>query len=196
MLLCMKYSVSSGFTLVELIITIVAMTILMALGTVSITNLQGQARDKERESDIESIARGLEARYNNGNPTAESSDGQTEKGIYPSVNEIRHAMGDSKSTYTPAQVTGGYLTDLLPGTSKSAFNSPNLPNAFAIICASSCAVAGNQAQINAALNSQDKYIYEPVDTNGNICYTTGCYKFNLYWKDESGTLRTLKSKHQ
>lgn len=189
--------IARGFTLVEVIITMVVMTILMALGTVAITNLQGQARDKERQSDIESLARGLEARYANGNPRAvEEAEGHTEKGIYPGVNEIFHASGFDRTTYTPTQIVGGYMTDLLPGTTQATFDSPTKKNAFIIACAYACQPAGNSTQLNNAFGNEDRYVYEPVDTNGNICCCGDCYKFNLYWKDESGTIQKVTSKHQ
>ena len=55
-----------GFTIIEGLITLVVIGTLLTLGVVSMTNQQAQARDKERESDIAAIARGLEWRYDNG----------------------------------------------------------------------------------------------------------------------------------
>jgi len=191
----MKHRDGLGFTLVELIITMVVMAILMALGTVAISGLQAQARDKERESDIDAIARGLEARYANGNPRASGGD-DTKKGIYPGANEILHSDGWSRAGYIPEQIVGGYRTDLLPGTSKASFISPSGIDTFNLVCVYACAPGGDQTQLNNAFNNEDRYIYEPMDNNNNICCCSTCYKFNLYWKDESGTIHKVMSKHQ
>lgn len=56
-----------GFTLVELMIVLVIMTILLGLGVAMISNLQAQGRDNERKQDTGIIARGLEQYYNIGN---------------------------------------------------------------------------------------------------------------------------------
>lgn len=62
-----------GFTLIELMITMAIMVILVAVAIVSLRSTQANGRDSERSSDVDTIARGLEQRYNNG--MAEPSDG-------------------------------------------------------------------------------------------------------------------------
>lgn len=55
-----------GFTLIEIMITMAIMVILVAVAIVSLRGSQANGRDAKRASDIDTIARGLEQRYNNG----------------------------------------------------------------------------------------------------------------------------------
>ena len=40
------------------------------------------------------------------------------------------------------------------------------------------------------------YVYEPVDENGNICCCKGCVRYDIYYKDEAGTLIKVSSENQ
>lgn len=51
-----------GFTVVELVVVMVIMAILLAIGGLAIGSSRANARDAERTSDIEILARGLETR--------------------------------------------------------------------------------------------------------------------------------------
>ncbi len=187
---------SKGFTIVELLITLAIAAALLALGVAGVRSLQGYARDDEREADVAAIARGLEQRYANGNPyaTAVPPD-YVEKGSYPGINEWFHMYGSTKANYTPATYTGGYATRVLPGTSTATFTSPSGVG-WAPTCSFACQPAGDSATINSAL-STDKYAYEPVASNGAICYNGNCPSFNIYWKSEvDGTIHKLRSKHR
>lgn len=53
----------AGFTIVELMLTIVIIGILMGLSTTIIVSHRSAGRDAERESDVESIARSFELSY-------------------------------------------------------------------------------------------------------------------------------------
>lgn len=192
---------SRGFTLVELLITITVMVILMSLAVISVRSTQANARDEERKSDIENIARGLERRYTDGNPVATMP--WTAKGSYPGVNEVLHGLGGLQSTFTPTQVTNGYLTSLLPGTTTKSFTAPTSSSVdFGMWCTSSCtgyssaSLATTMASINS-YTTTSKYTYSPVDRNNNICYNGDCVKFYLYYRSEvDGQLYTVKSKNQ
>ena len=48
-----------GFTVVEILVTLVVMAIILTLGTVNLRSSLANGRDSERKSDIESITRGL-----------------------------------------------------------------------------------------------------------------------------------------
>jgi prepilin-type N-terminal cleavage/methylation domain-containing protein len=189
-------SFRGGFTLVELIITMVIMTILIALGTVAVSGYQSQARDKERESDVEAIARGLEIRYTEGNPRATGPG--VEKGSYPSVNEMLHILGYDRTTqgFVPGVIAGGYTTDALPGTNKDSLTSPT-GNQLYISCQSSCQPAENMTFIES-ITTTGPYVYEPVTKDGNVCYLAeGCVRFNMYYRTETDSLlHRVKSKHQ
>jgi prepilin-type N-terminal cleavage/methylation domain-containing protein len=183
-----------GFTIVEIIVVLTAMAILLTLGTVGLQGVLANGRDSERAADINTIARGLEERYLRGNAYINAGPA---KGSYPSINEMRHMDGNTVSGYTPTQVSGGYLTKGLPGTSLSSFTNPGGTKAWTLICTSSCAAAGNSTQIPTAFGGGDKYVYEPVSADGSVCLSSNCTSFNLYWKKEvDSSLVTVKSKHR
>ena len=202
-----------GFTVVEILVTLVVMAIILTLGTVNLRGSLANGRDSERKSDIESIARGLEQRYENGNairalPVTPVNDWPDStaygKGWYPGVNELRHMQGQNMSGFNPTSVSGGYLSRNLPGTSDSIITTPN-GNAIIPVCTSSCAAAGNNSQISNALGSdRDKYVYEPITDTGAVCLTGICTSYKLYWVSEVDTttykgiagLKEAKSKHQ
>jgi len=194
-----------GFTLTELLITISVMVILMTLAVVSVRSTQLNARDEERKTDIENIARGLERRYIEGGPTNPLvTMPWPAKGSYPGTKEMLHAMGASQATFNPTQVSGGYLTALLPGTTDKTFQAPNNTSgiSFDMWCTTSCtsynsaSLATTMASINS-FTTINKYTYSPVDRNNNICYNGDCVKFFLYYRSEvDGQLYTIKSKNQ
>ena len=202
-----------GFTVVEILVTLIVMAIILTLGTVNLRSSLANGRDAERKSDIESIARGLEQRYENGNaiqalpvsPTNEWPDSSGYgKGWYPGVNELRHMQGQTMTGFNPSAVSGGYLSRNLAGTSDSVINTPN-GNSIIPVCTASCAAAGTNAQISTALGSdRDKYVYEPITDTGAVCLTGACSSYKLYWVSEVDTavykgiagLKEVKSKHQ
>jgi prepilin-type N-terminal cleavage/methylation domain-containing protein len=182
-----------GFTLIELLMTITIMVILLGLSVVALRSSTANARDDKRRSDVQVIARGLERRYYDGNPRATATE--IEKGSYPGTNEMLHASGSTIADFTPTQVVGGYLPDLLPGTTKDVFVSPT-GGSFNLTCTSSCSPAGTMAAITTAVGS-DNYSYEPIDRNGNVCANNSCVRFSIYYKTEvDNTIHSLSSKHQ
>lgn len=184
----------AGFTLIELLITITVMVILIVLSVISLRSTQASARDEERKTDVENIARGLEQRYTNGNPVV-TEPAYVQKGSYPGTNEMLHGMGWDRFGYVPLQVVGGYLTDLLPGTSPANFVPPN-NGTFDIMCVWACQPAETQTVIDAA-TTPGKYVYEPVDKDGNICPFGDCVRFNLYYRTEKdNTIHKVMSKNQ
>jgi prepilin-type N-terminal cleavage/methylation domain-containing protein len=203
----------SGFTVVEVLITLVILTILLGLGTAGLRSSLANGRDAERKTDTETVARALETRYINGNskqalppPDSNWTDPDRRgKGFYPGINEFSHTKGFGVNDFTPYQVAGGYIPENLSGASKAALTSPSgieldLP------CSYNCQPAGNNAQLAASFGSpvQDKYIYEPFNRDGNMCSFSECVGFNLYWISEVDKtvvkgipgLKIIKSKHQ
>jgi len=183
----------AGFTLIELLITITIMAILMTVAVFSLRSVQADARDEKRKTDIDSISKGLEQRYANGNPRATSTDIQ--KGSYPGTNEMLHGMGWDRTGYTPLQIIGGYLPELLPGTSKDTFIPPG-SGSFTISCVSSCQPAETQSVINTATTTST-YVYEPVNAAGNVCSDNACIRYNLYYRTEKdNVVHKVMSKRQ
>lgn len=197
-------SLRDGFTLVEIMITITIMAILMAVGTVSISGLQAQARDKERQTDVETIARGLEQRYQNGNPyIKDNSADLLDKGQYPSVAEYHHMKGETVIdwgiVFDPNPAPQNNRTEVLVGTTIESFKGPSGTDGFILECDaySGCGAAGNTSRLNSRFSSSpDAYIYSPKDTSGETCYWENCVGYDLYWKSENGTIRKIASKHQ
>jgi len=199
-----------GFTLVELMIVMVIMAILLGLGVASVSGLQAQGRDKERAADIEAIARGLESRYNEGNPNISTTPpGWDSKGMYPGYNEFVYAVEDHDWCDEPTQSpifqpcqqdneNGNYVTSWLPGTSIDTFYAPeNSDHTLDGPRLISLWLKTYPSTETTDLLNSDYYIYQALDANGNPCYDSGCVKFNLYYKEETtGNIITVKSKHQ
>ncbi len=184
----------AGFTLTELLITITIMVILTVLSVVILHSSQVSARDEERKTDVDNIARGLELRYTNGNSKV-TGPSYVQKGSYPGTNEMLHAFGFDRSDFVPTVIPGGYLTTLMPETSPSNFTPPG-GGAFDISCVWACLPAETQSVIDAATTTS-KYVYEPVDRNGNVCANGDCVRFNLYYRTEKdNVLRKVVSKRQ
>lgn len=195
-----------GFTVVELMVVMVVMAILLTLGVASFSSSQTNARDAERSADMATVAKGLEARYLKGNTIISAS--YISQGAYPSVNEILQAENQTVSGL-PAP-SGVYIDQLLPGTKLANFYPPtasssaDISTTFKVICTnnttSPCAssvTAEDSTKINAAINgSSSVYVYEPIDASNNICFSSLCVRYNLYYLTEAGTLQTVASKHQ
>ena len=187
-----------GFTIVEMVVTMAIMAILLTLTFVALQASQVNARDAKRLSDVQSLARGLEVRYKQGNPRATEVNGATKPGQYPGSNEVLHADGWDRdpAAWNPAQIIGGYRLDEFPGTSSSTFSAPTSGYGWALSCVWACQPAGTMAQITSALD-KDNYVYEPIDANGNVCCCNGCVKFKIYYKREKdGTIQSVSSDHQ
>lgn len=206
-----------GFTVVEVLITLIVIGILLGLGTVGLRATLANGRDSERKSDIETIARGLEQRYTNGNakkalPPSDiyypnpTSHG---KGYYPGINEFYHMEGGQRGSFVPETIVGGYMIGNLPGISGSSLITPS-GNKFGQVCVYACQPAGNDAQLVTAFNhpteGRDRYLYEGVDPSGIVCSNGNCMAFNLYWVSETDQsllpgytipgLKVVRSKHQ
>ena len=187
-----------GFTIVELLVVIVLIVILLGLSMVSITKNQANARDAERNADMTTIARSLETRYKEGNSYV-SAPAYVSAGSYPGVYEMQHIFGGSNNTFTPTIVTGGYVSDVLAGTTVSNFSPPDISGAFAgfnFSCTSSCGVALSSAAMDSKV-TKDTYYYQPIDASGNVCLQGGCVRFQLFWRTEvDNQLHSIESKHQ
>lgn len=191
----------TGFTLVELLITVTIMVILMSLAVISLRSSQANARDSKRSGDTATIARALETRYNSGF-TAPSSGwlvtfpSPPKLVDYPSTEEIVYTLGGSSSNFNPSTAVENFATENLPGSSKDSFRPPN-SGVFRPICTTACTNQAEGTGINASSVGKD-YVYEPLDANGRVCYSVDqdCVRFNLYFTGETFGLQTIRSKHQ
>ncbi|MBP9667534.1 type II secretion system protein [Candidatus Saccharibacteria bacterium] len=189
-----RFRLHRGFTIVEVLITLVIVTALLTLGVVGVRNLQAYSRDDERRADIAAISRGLEQRYNRGNPIATSPD--VSQGYYPGNNEVLHIDGASRSGFVPAQYPNTYRTLAFPGTQAANFMNPGGNYAWTLACTWSCPAADDTTMISNALVN-DKYVYIPIDVSNNVCCCSGCTHYALYWRSEvDNSIQIVRSKHQ
>lgn len=197
----MKNAWAKGFTMIEILITLVIMVILLALGVASFINLQAQDRDKERESDIAAIQRGLEEYYKSGDSRVV---GAATQGTYPGTLDFLHIMGTnmcnqnggSTSYYATSQcyVSGGYAADVLPGVSSDILTPPN----------STTLLSTNNSCNDTCLNNKvanGEYVYRPYNAidsaspNG-VC-NFSCPRYELWYQKETtaGVIK-VKSKYE
>lgn len=192
-----------GFTIVELIITLVVMVILTGLSVVIVGNIQNQARDNERQQDVEAIARGLEQYYKQGNPKVTSTPGNIMKGTYPGLNVMLHmegwdfnnsaavcsALSPCDNTNTP------YILEALSGVTEENLKGPSSEDeGFKSTWLMSA------SDETTALNS-GAYLYDAFNRNNERCYGDPndfpCTSFTIRYKKETGSqeIITVKSRH-
>lgn len=165
---------NAGFTLVELLITMTIMTILLVLVVVNLRSNEANARDEKRKTDASNIAQQLETYY-------EAELNSNDPGAYPATADVD----------TEAEVKA-VLSDLDP----KSLRAPDVADSSAM----SFTVATTSG---AQTPTVDKYIYQPLKTDGSLCTTFSsgaaneCRRFILYYKLEtvSGT-QQITSKHQ
>lgn len=191
-----------GFTIVELVVVMVIMAILITLSTLGFSRSQANARDSQRNTSIDIIARGLENRYKQGNATI-TAPATVAPGAYPDINEMKHILGTTVASFTPSSVSGGYPADALPGTSVVNFTPPGTTGFTGFViptCAGTCAVNDSAVIGSTAGNTVTpaKYYYEPINAKGNICNVPGqCVRYNLYWETEVDNVNhIIRSKYQ
>ncbi|HEX6416185.1 MAG TPA: type II secretion system protein [Candidatus Saccharimonadales bacterium] len=162
-----------GFTLIELLITITIMVILLGLTVVNLRSSQATARDEERKTDVNIIARHLEVFYDSG-----TDDGATDVlARYPSTS-VMDTEAEVKAT----------LRDI----DTKALRAPGIAETSSM----SLGVAANTSAQNPTIN---QYIYQPVDRDGVLCTaeTVDCLGYTLYYKLEGdAAVQKITSKHQ
>ena len=75
-----------GFTVIEILVAMVIMSILLTVAVVSFRGMQTSARDKERETDIQSIANYLEDVYSRDSMAGTVTINRT--GSYPAAETL------------------------------------------------------------------------------------------------------------
>lgn len=179
-----------GFTIVELIVTIVVLVILTTLVIVRLSTTQASGRDQEREIDVTTIATGLESYYENGNATT-----LTPKGYYPGGAQVQAAAATSQP-----------YSEFLDGVSKISLIAPDrtINDSFGVDPNYATAAAGanadgsySDAQARTLLQTFP-YLYQPLRRNNTFCANyADCAKFNLYYLEEStDTVKVIRSKNQ
>jgi prepilin-type N-terminal cleavage/methylation domain-containing protein len=168
----------SGFTIVELIITLSIMLILLSLAVVNLTSSQANGRDIERKTDIDTIANHMETFYKSG------TNASTSLGRYPSTAMFANGEASIKSFFPYIDVQ---KTALAPGAASVAASFIPAINTIET-------VAGISPQ-----PTKEQYVYQPIQTNGSLCTTEAqeCRRYNLYYRTEvDNTIKKLTSKRQ
>lgn len=170
-----------GFTIVELVIVITIMGILLTLAVVNLNSTQANARDAERQGDVEAIALNVENYYANQNPEIPQSGGS-----YIGLN------------YITDEEINTYLPDIDPKST----HAPDVPldDPISIVPATNASTTpfGIAPQPS---KSNDVYVYQPLTATGALCYdrvTSGdCRRFNIYYYQESDNqVHMITSRHQ
>lgn len=188
---------NSGFTIIEIIIVITIMAILTSVVVISLRTSQENANDKERKDDVEAIARTLENIYTNG--IQSSSDASLKQPMgYPGTVWVSNMISNPSHPQIVAILEDLELSSLkTPGSSVS--NPP-----YDIVSA-----ASNSVPLPSSSVPADKYVYQPLRSDGSMCsYANGglhpiqpraespCVKFNIYYKKSNGDVVTTESINQ
>lgn len=170
---------SRGFTLIELIITITVMLILAVLAVVNLRSTQISARDNDRKSDVESIARRLDSLYKTGYPSAVALTQYS----YPSLATV---VDDTTSRQAIFSVLpAGTLVDPLSSSTSSIVKATNLNAGL---------LSAGATPVTPFPSASAPYVYQPIATTGALCTTTAltCRSFNLYyWSELTPTSATV-----
>ena len=176
----------SGFTLIEIVITIALVGILLVLSFVSLESTMISSRDEERKTDIETIASYLESYYTTG------SQYDTTVGQYPSLDPLNPLTDDNLTTNSNEL---NLLRDVEPSVLVS-------PDADATTLSSIISATNNSQTVDniSPKPTTAQYVYQPIANDGSLCNnlaTQTCRKFNLYYRTESGSaIKMVTSRHQ
>jgi type II secretory pathway pseudopilin PulG len=168
---------ATGFTVVELVITMAIVALLLVLGVANLRNTEVTGRDEGRKSDNTTTALFLETLYDNG--TAANPE---YKGAYPPTSAVS----------TSGNITTWFTDFDLKNLRAPGVNAPTF----------SITPATNNVQTVGGVAPQptiSSYVYQPIDGSGALCTTLGnCRKFNLYYLPEKtgSVVQMLTSRNQ
>lgn len=163
---------NSGFTIIEIIIVITIMLILATIAVVSLRSSRDTALDNEKKDDVTAIARHFENIYENG-----LNNSSTEMG-YPSLTLISSPSSSNSTT-------------ILSGIEGASLKNPNDSSASSPLYS---LVAATSPATGAGASNQNKYYYQPLTIENELCNDTNgasgviqpratspCVKFNIYY---------------
>src|SRR5690606_31378037 len=76
--------------------------------------------------------------------------------------------------------TPGYLTSYLQGVDTRAFMAPGIEDTAETFVAAINSVQTTDGVLPQPTHNQ--YVYQPIDSDGELCTNNKCRKFNLYYK--------------
>lgn len=174
-----------GFSIIEIIVTVTVLGILLTLAVVSMSSAQINARDTERQSDVESIALYFE-NYRKNNSVTELDNGMSFSGwTYP----------DDVIVSSPA-----YFKRVFPDIPASTVRAPGVKESEPM----SLIMATNNNPTTYYVTPEptiSQYVYQPLTKDGALCYDlfilSGCAKFNIFYRLESdNSIQMISSKAQ
>jgi prepilin-type N-terminal cleavage/methylation domain-containing protein len=156
----------SGFTIVELVVTISVIAILASISLVTYSFIQRDARDTTRRGNVRVITEALEKYYD-------------KNGEYPSVRQLVNNFGDNSGANVAVtlNIDAQYLKmpRMTPTTQTNALYSGGTPiNDYVVYI-------GYNANNNVHCQSGPPH---------------GCDEFTLQYKEESGTTVTIESRRK
>lgn len=154
----MKKMKKSGFTVVEIIVVIVAISILATITVVSYAGVQKKARDTERESDVAVIKRSLDSYYQR-------------VGSYPRRTEMHLFANEEKMEIPTSALRNPLANDTVtnsvewnsgsdPTTSQYLYYSYNSAGSGCILAADTCvkyALTYRKETDNSVVQVKSKY---------------------------------------
>lgn len=171
----MRRNTKSGFTLIELMVTIVVISILIGVARYGVGTALARSRNEERRVDTSNLAMHLDSAYISG-----FSGLGGLKGRYPST---QHAT------------TNG-VEALFRGIDTKNLKAPGSTGEHSI------AMATNGTQTPDGVRpipTETTYVYQPINSAGGLCTSTSqeCRKFNIFYKLENNlTIQKITSKNQ
>ncbi|MEO5948791.1 MAG: type II secretion system protein [Candidatus Saccharimonas sp.] len=183
----MNRSLRDAFTIVEVLVVTVIMVILLTLSVVVMSGQQKVARDNERKSDAENIARGLERYYNTV--------------AKPSVGVVGRYPDRATAIYDIVQ------NNVLPGVDKTNFyfTFHTTPTNFVVANDSTGTTPSDDTVAQAAVQTLTTtntiyYVPEVWSSSNNrweLCGTDeSCTRFSLYYRTENNVVHEISSRQQ
>lgn len=161
-------NVKRGFTVVELMIVVIIISLFVTLGSIGFSKVTERTNNKLNESNAFSIALILENSYNTGFLPDNSS---REKATYPSLTELSSLW----QSIVKSQSSIDDNLDYIEATS----NSTSTP------------LGGLSADATYLQANYRKMVYQPLDHNGELCSTGQCASFNIYYVTKNGEAHSL-----
>ncbi|MBI2011564.1 prepilin-type N-terminal cleavage/methylation domain-containing protein [Candidatus Daviesbacteria bacterium] len=148
----------SGFTLIELIVTISIIAILSVIGVTIYSGVQKTARDSRRIQEVQSIIKAMESHYLSSGGTCESAGTSTSPTYCPLQNNWFASAGVSGVPKDPKES----LTPYCIAVDNTAMPSNATTSTWAT--AGSCASPYVAANVNIPANSSLPFAYFKVCT--------------------------------
>lgn len=161
----------TGFTVIEMVVVLVIIGILTGIAISRYGSAEADARDTERKTDVESIAKHFEGLFS--------------KTIYDSASVVVKQDSSYPST---TLVTSLAVFD---GIDDKALRAPGVSADQAI----SIINAGSTADPEPTIS---QYVYLPLNNTGGLCTaSSGCRSFTIFYRTEAdNTVRKITSLRQ